>query len=411
MLLKPLPYPDADRLVAFTYTFEGRTAPLASPAKFNVWQHTTTAIDEHAAVRFRPVQLRTAAGASQVSAGHVNAAYFRLLGAPLQRGRAFLDAEDVPGMGTVAVLGHGFWQRRFGGDPGVVGQVLNIDGRARVVVGILSREFDTTLFGTVPDVWLPLELSPEDAEQIPVLHALGRLRPGVTLEQARAQDRLAAAQFRRRFPDAMLASDVFRVEPFAALMLADFRLPLGIVGGAVCLMLLAGGANVAGLMLVRVSGRRREIAVRTALGASRRQIGTYIFAESLVLSAVAGAAGIPLAIAGIRAIVSLAPSPLPRIGDGGAGLVADWRVLLFVSVVTLLTAALCSVLPAITASAQDVVGALKEAHRGRSRRSSARQAALVIGQLAPRCCLDDRSRAAHADVVGTRDHRLRLRSS
>jgi hypothetical protein len=107
-----------------------------------------------------------------------------------------------------------------------------------------------------------------------------------------------------------------------------------------------------------------------------------IFAESLVLSGLAGAAGIPFAIAGIRAMVSLAPSPIPRIGEGGAGLVADWRVLMFACAVSLLTAARCSVLPAITASAQDIVGALKEAHRARSRRSRARQAALVIGQLA-----------------------------
>ncbi len=215
-----------------------------------------------------------------------------------------------------------------------------------------------------------------------MLLAFGRLRAGVTLEQARAQDLMAAAEFRRRFPDAMLGSDVFRVEPFAALMLADFRLPLWIVAVAVCLMLLAGSANVAGLMLVRASGRRREIAVRTALGASRRQIGTQIFFETLVLSVVAGAASIPLGIAAIRAMVSLVPSPIPRIGEGGAGLAAEWRIVLFTSVVSVVTAALCSVLPAITASRSDVVGALKEAHGTRSRRSIGRQRALVVGQLA-----------------------------
>ncbi len=112
VLLKPLPYPDPDRLVVFTYTYEGRGGPRASPAKFNVWQQTTTAIEEPAAVRFRPVQLRTPAGASQVSAGHATSSFFRLLGAPLQRGRAFLTAEDVPGLGNVAVLSYGFWQRR-----------------------------------------------------------------------------------------------------------------------------------------------------------------------------------------------------------------------------------------------------------------------------------------------------------
>lgn len=385
VLLKPLPYPDANRLVAFTYTFEGRVAPRASATKFNVWQTVVTGIEDHAAVRFGQSEVATADGLTQQHAGRVSAAFFRLFATPFDLGRPFTDAEDQPGRGEFVVLSHGYWLRRFGGDRSVVGQQLTIDGRPRTIVGVAARGFDTSLLGEQPDLWLPIQIAPDSLEHPPFLQAFGRLRPGTSIEAARDQEGVAAAEFRRRFPEVMASADTFRSEPFVDLMLTDLRRPIGILGGAVGLVLLLGCANVAGLMLIRGARHRQELAVRRALGATRLQIAAPLLVEGLVLSGLATGFGIVLGIDGIRALVSLAPGTIPRIGDGGSGLVADWRLAAFACVVSIATALACTMLPALASSSASPVSMLRDGSSGTTphhRKGAMSLAALVTGEIA-----------------------------
>jgi putative ABC transport system permease protein len=238
-LLKPLPYPQPDRLVAFTYTFEGRLVSRASEAKFAVWREVTRTVAEPTAVRFDSVELETADGLQLVRAGAVSATFFRLFGTPFVAGRPFTDDQDGQGCGAVVVLSHHLWQQQFGQDPAILGRRLILDGQVRTVIGIVSRVFETSLLGNRPDLWVPLQLDSASLEHPPFLSAYGRLKPGVSQSQAHDEDR-RAEEFRRRYPGVMGASDSFAVQPFSEMVLDDLRQPLGLLAGAVALLLALG---------------------------------------------------------------------------------------------------------------------------------------------------------------------------
>src|SRR5579864_1259114 len=198
VLLRPAPYPGPDRIVIFGYTFQGSWVPWSSEAKFNVWRRHHATLQDMSAIGFRQVNVTGSLDPEQVPAAEVNADFFTLFGASTIHGRTFTADEDRPDGGHVVVLSYGFWQRRFGGDPGIVGRSLSLDDGVSVVVGILSPSFDTAIFNASPEVWLPLQLGPNSTVQYPSLRAAARLGPGITLDQANAEARLAGTELDRK---------------------------------------------------------------------------------------------------------------------------------------------------------------------------------------------------------------------
>ncbi len=283
VLLKPLTYPDADRIVQFLLTSPEGKGAAASPTKFNNWRQQTSVLQDVAAYDFGgPGFNLTGDHPEQVHGIHVSEAYFRLFGAPVMLGRTFTPQEDSPNGGKVVVISYGLWQRKFGGNPNIVGSALSLGNEPYTIVGVLGQSF---VSDPEADIWLPFQIDPNSTNQGHFFLAAGRLKPGVTLAQANAQLNVAADQFRRRYPEgAMGPKEGFAVEPLRDSIVSDVRSSLFVLLGAVSLVLLIACANVANLLLVRASGRKREFAIRVSMGATRGRIIRQLLVESVLLA-------------------------------------------------------------------------------------------------------------------------------
>ena len=365
VLLKPLPYPDPDRLMLFLNTSPQGSGPGASPTKFNVWRRQTGAFQDVSAYRFNVVNLTGGGDAEQIPAGQVSADFFRLFGAPVIAGRTFSAEEDRPNGGHVVVLSDGFWKRRFGGDASVLGRTLPIDGDPYVVIGILGP-FDTQAIrpptpNSDPEVWLPFQIDPNSAMQGHFFTAAGRFKPDVTPQIADAQLKTAANEFSEKFPGALGGpQNGFGAGVLADIVVRNVRSSLLLLGGAVGFVLLIACANVANLLMVRAAVRKREIAIRAAIGAGRGRIVRQLLTESVLLAMIGGILGLALGMIGIRALLAVNPGNIPRIGADGSGVDVDWRVLAFTAIVSLLTGIAFGLFPALRASRADLTTTLKE---------------------------------------------------
>jgi putative ABC transport system permease protein len=383
VLLKPVAAPDADRVVFFMNTSPQGSGAGASPAKFAHWRQQTSAVVDAAAFTNAVVNYAGGGVPEQLRAGRVSAEFFRLFGAPVLRGRAFSTEEDRPNGEKVVVLSHGLWTRRFGADPAVVGRAIALGGEPHVVIGILAPGFDVEGFGgETPEIWVPFQLDPNSTDQGHYFRVAGRLAPGVTLEQAKAQLQMSAQQFRVKFPTALQANQGFSVERMQEVMVRNVRPMLLVLAGAVAFVLLIACANVANLLLVRATGRRREIAIRAAVGAGRGRIVRQLLTESIVLSLAGGALGLLLGAVGMRALMSINTAGLPRVGvDGTLVHVVEWRVVAFALSVSVGTGVLFGLIPALQASRADLSSTLKES-AGRSgtgfRQNKARSILVVV---------------------------------
>ncbi|MGH9349427.1 MAG: ABC transporter permease [Vicinamibacterales bacterium] len=385
VLLKPLPYPDPDRLVLFMNSSPQGSGPGASPAKFNTWRQPSEAFEDVSAYRYTIVNLTGGNDPEQITAGTVSASFFRLFGAALAAGRTFSDEEDRPNGGQVVVLTHGFWRRRFGADPDVVGRTLSLNGEPYLVLGVLGP-FDTEAIQLPtgpPDLWLPFQIDPQSTMQGHYFLTAGRIRRGVTLAEANARLQSVADDFRRRFPGALGPRSSFGAQPMQEVLVRNVRSSLWVLVGAVSFVLLIACANVANLLLVRATARQREIAVRTAMGAGRMRIVRQLLTESLALALAGGAAGLALGAAGIRALLAVNPGNIPRIGEAGSAVAIDWRVLAFTVVVSLVTGVIFGLFPALHASRADVSTTLKEssARAGGGFRQHKARAVLVVSEI------------------------------
>jgi putative ABC transport system permease protein len=380
VLLKPLSYPNADRIVQFMNTGPDGSWNGASITKFHNWQQQTSAFQEVAAYDHEgPGFNITGDRPEQIHGLHVTEGYFRLFGAPILLGRTFTPQEDAPNGGKVVVLSYGLWQRKFGGNPKIVGQALSLGNEPYTIVGVLGRDF---LSDPEADIWVPFQFEPNSTNQGHYFQAAGLLRPGVTLAKANAQMKFAYNQFKRTYPDADQQAS-FGVEPLRDTIIGDARKSLLVLLGAVGMVLLIACANVANLLLVRASSRKREFAIRSALGAGRGRIVRQLLTESVLLSVTGGVLGLGLGFLGVRALLAISPAGLPRIGEDGAAVGVDWRVLGFTLGISLITGILFGLFPALNASRIDLNSSLKESsgRSGTGFRQSKTRSLLVISEV------------------------------
>jgi putative ABC transport system permease protein len=384
VLLKPVPFPDPDRIVVFQTTSPQGSFSAGSPAKFQHWREQAGVVGDVAAFRTNVVNYTGEGFPEQLRAGQVSADYFHLFGAPLYRGRTFTADEDRPGGDRVAVLSYAFWMRRFGGQSSAIGRTMTLSGDVYTVVGIIGPAFDVGEFGPQPDVWIPFQLDPHSNDQGHYFQVAGRLRPGVTLAQAQARLKLSAEDYKRKFPNTLQRDNSFSVQPLTEQLVSNVRPTLLILLGAVSFVLLIACANVANLLLARATGRKREMAIRAAIGADRGRIVRQLLTESVLLSVGGGALGLLLGMVAIRALLALDTAGLPRVGENGSVVTVDWRVLCFTAAVAIATGVLFGLIPALHAARTDVSSTLKESsgRSGSGFRQNKTRSILVVAEIA-----------------------------
>lgn len=391
VMLRPLPFAEPNELVMIWERNLVRDIPqnVASAANYFHWRDRQTSFEEMAAMFSTGVVLTGEGDANRVQASAVTPSFFDILQVDAALGRVPTTEEGVPGNDDVVVLSDGLWQTRFGGDPGVVGRRIVLNGTAHTVIGVMPPGFEGVRFKPQisafesdwtrrQELWVPLALGEEAREATGrSLFVLARLEDGVTVEQARSEMQAISARLAEEHEyDVGWDTDVV---PLHDQVVGEARTALIVLLGAVGFILLIACANVANLLLARASGRERELAVRAALGAGRGRIVRQLLTESLFLGALGGGIGLLLAVWGVEALTAIRPNDIPRLEEVDL----SGSVLAFTAGVSLLASVLFGAVPAIQASRPDVQESLKQGQRGTSTSSGRRaRSALVVAEIA-----------------------------
>ena len=382
VLLRRLPYRNAERIIAIEEINQAGKLIQTTSANFLDWRAQNTVFEHLAAIKIGTTNLALADHAERLSLAKINTNFFDVFGVTPQYGRLFQPQDEQAGHEAVVVVSNTLWQRRFGSDPALIGKPITLDGANYTVVGIAPEGFQ---YPNKTELWLPpLKLAPEmnpdqdvtENRRMGYLYSVALLKPGVTVDQAASEMETITARLRAQYPE-YNNRRFNRVVSLHQHLIGDNNKLLWLLLGAVSFVLLIGCANVANLLLASGAARQKEIAIRSALGASRARVMRQLFTESTILALTGGAVGLLIAFWGLAAITKLLPADFPRLNE----IHMDLRVLGFTFAASVITGILFGLAPALQFSRSDVQEAMRESGRGSSgsrRQSRCRQALIVV---------------------------------
>jgi putative ABC transport system permease protein len=379
VLLRPLPYKEPERLVMLwgNSTKDPKAKFPSSLPNYLDWKEQNRVFENISSYLFGSLNLTGSGEPERLPVVIISGDIFQTLGVNPGLGRSFLPEEERPGNDKVAVLSHSFWQRKFGSDPNIIGRTLILDNESYSVVGVMPKDFK--FLYEKAELWVPLAVDTNQFGRLSFfLSVVGRLKVGVTLEQAREDMKTVTGRLEKLYPETNTNTGVY-MESLHESLVGDIKPMLFVLLGAVGFVLLIACANVANLLLARAADRQKEIAIRTALGASRYRVFGQLITESLLLSTMGGSLGLILSLWGVDFLLSLNPGTLPRTEE----LSIDGNVLLFTLGISFLTGLIFGLVPSLQASKPDLNVTLKEGGRGTAGAARGRlRSSLVVSEVA-----------------------------